>query len=143
VIRLLLVLLFLLVATGMALADCGDAGDPGYRGPDGACVDWCSLEHTCGVGVRGKCRPEKVSPIILALQSIRRGDPSLPACRQCGCKKGPGYRNLRGKCVGWNDLARTCGSPPTLRCTPELVQIEADAAAAAEAEYAARIGACR
>jgi len=40
-------------------------------------------------------------------------------CSGCGCKGGPGYRGPNGRCVGWADIGRTCGSPPTLRCTPE------------------------
>jgi hypothetical protein len=47
----------------------------------------------------------------------------------CGAKGGPGYRDGSGKCVGWATLARTCGNPPTLRCTAELAQPEAPAAA--------------
>ena len=47
----------------------------------------------------------------------------------CGEKGGPGYRGPNGKCVGWSALARTCGNPPTLRCTPELAQPEAPDAA--------------
>lgn len=26
-----------------------------------------------------------------------------------------------GKCVGWAELGRTCGNPPTTRCQPEKV----------------------
>ena len=51
------------------------------------------------------------------------------ACTGCGCKGGPGYRAPNGRCVGWADIGRTCGSPPTLRCTPEGVAPGADAAA--------------
>ena len=47
----------------------------------------------------------------------------------CGEKGGPGYRGPNGKCVGWAALARTCGNPPTLRCTAELAQPEAPDAA--------------
>ena len=46
--------------------------------------------------------------------------PDRPPCRGCGCKGGPGYRsNATGKCVGFKALAKTCGEPPTLRCTFE------------------------
>jgi hypothetical protein len=55
---------------------------------------------------------------------------STSAYATCGAKGGPGYRALaNGKCVGWTALARTCGDPPTLRCTPELAQPEAPEAA--------------
>jgi hypothetical protein len=37
----------------------------------------------------------------------------------CGDRGGPGYRGPSGKCVGWEELGRVCGSPPTTRCTPE------------------------
>src|SRR5207245_752438 len=48
----------------------------------------------------------------------------------CGTKGGPGYRGPDGRCVGWASLSRTCGSPPTLRCTPEETNPRADEAAA-------------
>jgi hypothetical protein len=41
------------------------------------------------------------------------------ACSGCGCRGGPGYRAPDGRCVGWADIGRKCGSPPTTRCTPE------------------------
>jgi hypothetical protein len=141
--RLVLVLILLLTSAELATAECGDHGDPGYRGPDGICVEWCQLERRCGSGVRGKCVPERVSPIIVALQSITPGDPSLPPCRGCGCKRGPGYRAPNGRCVAWKELAKVCGSPPTTRCTAELIAVTADETAAAQAEYAARMSACR
>lgn len=40
-------------------------------------------------------------------------------CSGCGCRGGPGYRAADGRCVGWADIGRKCGSPPTTRCTPE------------------------
>lgn len=39
----------------------------------------------------------------------------------CGDKGGPGYRGPNGRCVGWADIGRTCGNPPTTRCQPEVV----------------------
>jgi len=53
----------------------------------------------------------------------------LNAFAACGDKGGPGYRDANGKCVGWAALARSCGNPPTLRCTPERAQPEAPVAA--------------
>lgn len=41
------------------------------------------------------------------------------ACSGCGCRGGPGYRGPDGRCVGFKDLARTCGNPPTMRCAAE------------------------
>jgi hypothetical protein len=46
--------------------------------------------------------------------------PERPRCTGCGCKGGPGYRsNKSGKCVGFKQLTKTCGNPPTQRCTFE------------------------
>jgi hypothetical protein len=41
------------------------------------------------------------------------------ACSGCGCRGGPGYRAPNGRCVGWADIGRICGSPPSRNCTPE------------------------
>jgi hypothetical protein len=41
------------------------------------------------------------------------------ACSGCGCRGGPGYRAPNGRCVGWADIGRICGSPPSKNCTPE------------------------
>jgi hypothetical protein len=51
------------------------------------------------------------------------------ASATCGTKGGPGYRGPSGKCVGWAEICRVCGSPPTQRCTPELSNPRADEAA--------------
>ena len=37
----------------------------------------------------------------------------------CGSRGGPGYRGPNGKCVGWAQLHKVCGQPPTLNCTYE------------------------
>lgn len=37
-------------------------------------------------------------------------------CNYCGCKGGPGYRALDGKCVGKRNITKVCGSPPSTRC---------------------------
>lgn len=39
-------------------------------------------------------------------------------CSGCGCKGGPGYRGPKG-CVGWAQLNKVCGTPPTTYCRPE------------------------
>jgi len=46
------------------------------------------------------------------------------ALGDCGDRGGPGYRDQTGKCVGWAELARKCGCPPSLRCTAEHAQPE-------------------
>lgn len=42
-------------------------------------------------------------------------------CSGCGCKGGPGYREIAtGRCVGFKDLPQKCGSPPSASlCTFE------------------------
>jgi len=45
--------------------------------------------------------------------------PERPACTGCGCQGGPGYRGPDGKCVGFKNLKRVCGSPPTTHCVFE------------------------
>jgi hypothetical protein len=47
----------------------------------------------------------------------------------CGDSGGPGYRAPKGKCVGWEELGRVCGCPPTERCTPEQTAPNAEDAA--------------
>jgi len=37
----------------------------------------------------------------------------------CGERGGPAFRGPNKKCVGWAELDRVCGSPPTTRCTYE------------------------
>jgi len=33
----------------------------------------------------------------------------------CGCKGGPGYRAADGHCVGFRELDKVCGNPPSRR----------------------------
>jgi hypothetical protein len=40
-------------------------------------------------------------------------------CSGCGCKGGPGYRDGNGRCVGWAQLNKACGTPPSSRCSAE------------------------
>jgi hypothetical protein len=47
------------------------------------------------------------------------GCPDRPPCSGCGCKGGPGYRGPDGRCVGFRNLDRVCGSPATTRCSLE------------------------
>jgi hypothetical protein len=44
--------------------------------------------------------------------------PERAACRGCGCKGGPGYRAPDGHCVGFKELDKVCGNPPS-RCVFE------------------------
>jgi hypothetical protein len=53
------------------------------------------------------------------------------ACSGCGCRGGPGYRGPNGRCVGWSDIGRTCGDPPTTHCSAEGPNAGADEAAKA------------
>ncbi|NEW96809.1 hypothetical protein DY467_08465 [Rhodopseudomonas sp. BR0G17] len=44
--------------------------------------------------------------------------PDRPPCKGCGCRGGPGYRAPDGHCVGFRELHRVCGTPPS-RCVFE------------------------
>lgn len=59
---------------------------------------------------------------------------SADALAACGDRGGPGYRGLNGKCVGWAELARVCGNPPTSKCAAETVATGSQEAAAHGAE---------
>ena len=52
-----------------------------------------------------------------------------PVAAECGERGGPGYRGPNGKCVGWAEMGRVCGSPPETRCKPEAVAPNAPEAA--------------
>jgi hypothetical protein len=49
------------VHTSLALADCGDRGGPGYRGPSGRCVGWADIGRTCGNPPTTKCKAENIA----------------------------------------------------------------------------------
>jgi hypothetical protein len=69
-------------------------------------------------------------PIVVALAaSVSSTIAAAQVCDRCGCRGGPGYRGPNGRCVGWADIGRTCGSPPTTRCKPEGPNAGADEAA--------------
>ena len=59
------------------------------------------------------------APLIAVPSPVYADCPDRPACRGCGCKGGPGYRGLDGKCVGFKNLTKVCGDPPDQRCTFE------------------------
>ena len=65
---------------------------------------------------------------ILAISLALLASPAA-ACDGCGCRGGPGYRAPDGRCVGWSDIGRKCGSPPTTRCAAEGPNAGADDAA--------------
>lgn len=52
-----------------------------------------------------------------------------PAAAECGERGGPGYRGPNGKCVGWAEMGRICGTPPDTRCRAEAVAPNAAEAA--------------
>lgn len=52
----------LLLVAGSALADCGDRGGPGYRGPNGKCVGWAEMGKVCGAPPTMRCKAETVAP---------------------------------------------------------------------------------
>jgi hypothetical protein len=45
------------------------------------------------------------------------------SCKGCGCKGGPGYRDNRGRCVGWRELISRCGEAPHARCSRECFPV--------------------
>jgi hypothetical protein len=55
-----------------------------------------------------------VTSLLLCLFSL-----SQPVNAACGERGGPAFRGPDGRCVGWAALERTCGTPPTTRCTYE------------------------
>jgi hypothetical protein len=63
--------------------------------------------------------------LIVVLWSVA----DAQACSGCGCRGGPGYRGPSGRCVGWSDVGRTCGDPPSTRCIPEGPNAGAEEAA--------------
>ena len=98
-----------------------DADAPGWRDAAGACVTWRTLEDRCGLPPSTRCTPDAPDPRAERLIVTPKGDPSLPPCRGCGCKGGPGWRHIAtGRCVGFRELASKCGDPPSSElCTFE------------------------
>jgi hypothetical protein len=54
---------------------------------------------------------------------------SSPASAECGSRGGPGYRGPDGKCVGWANIGKVCGNPPTTNCRAEIAHPNAPEAA--------------
>lgn len=59
----------------------------------------------------------------------------------CGTRGGPGYRGPDGKCVGWANFRKVCGSSPSTNCTPEMVAEGAGAPTGTAPPVAAAVGA--
>lgn len=55
----------------------------------------------------------------IALAAINIVVCSSSAFAVCGERGGPAFRKADGKCAGWAELDRACGSPPTTRCSFE------------------------
>lgn len=60
-IRIIAIVLCFSAMPGQTLADCGDRGGPGYRGPAGICVSWAELGRVCGTPPETKCRAENTA----------------------------------------------------------------------------------
>ena len=58
----------------------------------------------------------------------RNPDGRRSAASGYGSRGGPGYRGPNGQCVGWANLNRVCGVPPTKNCTNEGEKDESAAA---------------
>jgi hypothetical protein len=56
------------------------------------------------------------------------------AAATCGERDGPGYRGPNGQCVGWANIGKICGDPPTTHCTAEMVNPNAGGASKHGAE---------
>jgi hypothetical protein len=115
-----------------------DAGAPGWRDATGACVTWRTLESRCGLPPGPPCTADTPDPQAERLIPPPAGDPSLPPCRGCGCKGGPGYRAPTGRCVAWKELARICGTPLPGACAAEAADPRAPAVAAQDAFIAGK-----
>lgn len=71
---------------------------------------------------------------VIVLMSFVTAAAAEERCSGCGCKGGPGYRSPSGHCVGWAQLSRVCGTPPSARCSaegPALIALGAAAIAKA------------
>lgn len=68
--------------------------------------------------------PKKPLLVALAVLAVVVST-ATEAASGCGSRGGPGYRGPNGRCVGWDQLGRVCGTPPTTRCTSEAVAVGA------------------
>jgi len=60
--------------------------------------------------------------IAAALLLIVSADAAGAATQGCASRGGPGWRNEKGQCVGWDALPGQCGFPPEKRCSFEGLQ---------------------
>ena len=73
------------------------------------------------VGLIMVCAPVQLQSSPVQAGVVGASEYSVGRCSGCGCRGGPGWRSKRtGQCVGWENLARECGNPPSpKRCTKE------------------------
>ena len=57
--------------------------------------------------------------LAVALTLLPVASATAEKCEGCACRGGPGYRDVKGQCVGHAQLYGRCGTPPTTRCTFE------------------------
>ncbi len=60
---------------------------------------------------------------LTAKDAPGRPESCTTLCKGCGCRGGPGYRDDRGKCVGYRELISRCGEAPHARCTRECFPV--------------------
>lgn len=60
---------------------------------------------------------------LVAKDAAGRPTACATSCKGCGCRGGPGYRDDRGKCVGYRELISRCGPPPHARCARECFPV--------------------
>jgi hypothetical protein len=97
-------LILLHFAPSDAFAACGERGGPGYRAPNGRCVEWAEIEKVCG-NPPTTCAPEMVvnapKAAVLGVQMLT---PVLPPAM--GALPDP---NLTGGSVRTGDRQTACG----------------------------------
>jgi hypothetical protein len=71
----------------------------------------------------------RVHKLFASIWAVAALTTPLQALADCGLRGGPGYRGPNGQCVGWANLGRVCGDPPTTNCTPEIAHPNAPEAA--------------
>ena len=72
-----------------------------------------------------ECLQLKQDEIRALVAKDAPGRPSgcATTCEGCGCRGGPGYRDSRGKCVGYRELISRCGPPPHAGCARECFPV--------------------
>jgi hypothetical protein len=87
---------------------------PAAAHPGGLNAEGCHTNRKTG---EYHCHRGGGAQRLLAAPRKKPACSTLPRCVGCGCKGGPGYRNpATGKCVGYKQLTKQCGNPPTTRC---------------------------